>query len=133
MTTWIQNNQDSYFNNPPTPVSNGKLLFADIHQGQQTPKVKNYLRRCKTQLGNIPGGFPGYVKVFKAYVRRLSEKIMEENLDDYVGGKIRVSEGQTLIKEQCGKAWESISRNSVVRGFKKSGLSTNVDVSENLY
>ena len=49
---------------------------------------------------------------------------MEENLDDYVGGKIRVSEGQTLIKEQCGKAWENISRNSVVRGFKKSSLST---------
>ena len=107
MVTWIQNNCGSYFSNPPTPGSNGKLLIADIYRGQETPKVKKYLRRSKTQLVNIPGGLAGYVQVldvvvnkpFKAYVQGLSEKHMEENLEDYVGGKIGAS-------ERRGKAWE---------------------------
>ena len=62
MVIWIKNDWSSYFINPATPSSDGKLLIADIHWGQQTPKVKNYLR-CKTQLVNIPGGLTGYVQV----------------------------------------------------------------------
>ena len=36
MVTWIQNDWGSYFSNPSTPGSDGKLLIADIHRGQQT-------------------------------------------------------------------------------------------------
>ena len=60
----------------------------------------------------------------------LSENHMEENLEDYVGSKI-VSERCILMTKSCGKAWESISRSSVVREFKKCGISTNVDGSKN--
>ena len=56
---------------------------------------------------------------------------MEENLEDYFGGKISASERRVLMTKWCGEAWESTSRSSVVRGFKKCGLSTNVDGSEN--
>ena len=56
---------------------------------------------------------------------------MEENLEDYVGGKISPSERRILMTKWCGEAWEITSRNSVVRGFEKCGLSTNVDGSEN--
>ena len=35
------------------------------------------------------------------------------------------------MKKWCGKAWESISRISVVKGFKKYSLSTNVNGSKN--
>ena len=135
MVTWIQNDWGS---NQPMAGSNGKLLIADIHWGQQTSKVKNYLRTCKIQLVNIPGDLTGYVqllhvvvnKPFKAYVQMLSENHMEENLEDYVGSKI-VSERCILMTKSCGKAWESISRSSVVREFKKCGISTNVDGSKN--
>ena len=104
MVTWIQNDWGSYFSNPPTPGSDGMLLIADIHQDQLAPKVKKYLKKCKSQLVNIPGGLTGYVQVidmvvnkpFKAYIQRLSEKHMEENLEDYVGGKISVSERRIL-------------------------------------
>ena len=47
---------------------------------------------------------------------------MEDNLEDYVGGKISTTEKQILMKK-CSKAWGSLSRSSVV--------STNVDGSEN--
>ena len=56
---------------------------------------------------------------------------MEENLEDYVGGKISASERRILMTKWRGKAWENISRSSVLRGFKKCGLSTDVDGSEN--
>ena len=35
------------------------------------------------------------------------------------------------MTKACGEAWESISRSSVVRGFNKCVLSTNMDVSKN--
>lgn len=50
MVTWIQKDWGSYFSNRSMPGSDGKLLIADIHLGQQRPKVKNYLRRYKTHL-----------------------------------------------------------------------------------
>ena len=122
-----------------TPGSYGKLLIAVIHWEQQTPKVKNYLRRCKPKLVNIPGGLTGYVqlldvvvnKTFKAYVQRLSEKHIEENLQYYVCGKVSVSEKHILMTKWCDEAWKGIYISSVVRGFKKCGLSTKVDSSKN--
>ena len=75
MVTWIQNDWCSYFSNPPTPGSDSKLPIADIYRGQQTPKIK---------------------KPSKAY-QRLSEKHMEESLEDYVGGKISASERRILM------------------------------------
>ena len=53
-------------------------------------------------------------KPFKAYVRKLLEKHMKENFEDYVGSKISASKRQILITKWCGEAWESKSRNSVV-------------------
>ena len=56
---------------------------------------------------------------------------MEESLEDYVSGIISASQKRILLTKWCGEAWESISRSSIVRGFKKFGLSTNVDSSDN--
>ena len=65
---------------------------------------------------------------FKAYVQNVSQKHMKEN---YVGDKISTSERRILMTTWSDEAWESIDRSSVERGFKKCGLSTNVDGSEN--
>ena len=46
MVTWIQSDWGSDYSNPTTPGSDGKLLIADINRGQQTPKVKYFIRRC---------------------------------------------------------------------------------------
>ena len=37
MLTWIRNSWGNYFQNPPTPGSDGKQLIADVHRAQQTP------------------------------------------------------------------------------------------------
>ena len=89
MIGWLQNDEDSYFNNPPTPDSDGKLFFVEIHRGQQILKIKRIFKNMKTQLGNISGDLTSYVqvldvvvnKLFKSYVRRLYEKHVEENLE----------------------------------------------------
>ena len=62
-------------------------------------------------------------KSFKTFVWSLSEKYIEGNPGDYVGGRINAS-------ERCGKAWESIFRNSILRELKKYDLNTNVNASK---
>ena len=49
MISWLQNDEDSCFNNPPTPDSDGKLLFVEIHRGQQILKIKRIFKNMKTQ------------------------------------------------------------------------------------
>ena len=44
MIDWLQKDEDSNFNNPPTPDSDGKLLFVEIHRGQQNLKIKGIFK-----------------------------------------------------------------------------------------
>ena len=62
----------------------------------------------------------------------LSEKHQDENLQDNVDGKISASERRILLTKWCGEACaNNINHDSVIRGFKKCGLSINLDGSEN--
>ena len=56
MKSWIDEMWGSVFLNPPTPCSNGKILYADIHRAQQTDDVKGKLKKVKTVLVNVPSG-----------------------------------------------------------------------------
>ena len=70
MVKWVKDDWGSYFQNPPAPSSDGKLLIAGIHRAQQTNQVKTLLGRCKGQLVNIPGGLTGYVQVLDVIVNK---------------------------------------------------------------
>ena len=69
-------------------------------------------------------------KPFKTYVQAMSEKHREENLDLYTEGKITTSQRRILMTQWCGDAWSQIDHDSVVRGFKKLGITTALDGSE---
>ena len=58
---------------------------------------------------------------------------VQENLEDYVRGKITASERRNinLFTKWVGKAWKEISaKDMIVRSFKKCGISVAVDGSE---
>ena len=59
---------------------------------------------------------------------------MDENLDDYVDGKLPVSYRRVLTTKWVGSnAWERIcqSKYTLIRSLKKCGITKNVDGSEN--
>ena len=63
----------------------------------------------------------------RGYLKNIWKRILRIML----AVKESASERRILTTKWCGETWESISRSSVVSGFKKCGLSTNVDDSEN--
>ena len=58
---------------------------------------------------------------------------MDKNLDDYVDGKLTVSDGRVLTTKWVGNACERIcqSRDMIIRSFKKCGITMTVDHSKN--
>ena len=57
---------------------------------------------------------------------------LQENLDDYVKGRISVSERRVLFTKWVGKTWEEISckKDMIICSFKKCGTSVAIDGSE---
>ena len=135
MIQWIREDWGNYFDNPPTPGSDGKILVADVHRAQQTPTVKSLLSKCKTSLVNIPPELTSYIQVldvsinkpFKDEIIKQSEKHVEENIDRYAEGKIPVSEHRILLPKWVADVDPAV----IIRGFKKCGYSVALDGSEN--
>ena len=57
---------------------------------------------------------------------------MNDNFEDYLHGKFTAGERHILITHWVGDAWEELSKDShiAVRSFKKCGISTAADGSE---
>ena len=58
------------------------------------------------------------------------EKHIEDNLELYTEGKTTASQRRILMTQWCGEAWSKVGPGSVVRAFKKLGLTTALDGSE---
>ncbi len=57
---------------------------------------------------------------------------MQDNLEQYLHGKFTAGERRVLITKWVGEAWEELSEDKdiAVRAFKKCGISTAADGSE---
>ena len=129
------------FKNPIGQNSDGKILIADVHRAQQTDSVKELLKKHKTSLVNVPPGCTSRVQVvdvwinkpFKDELRSLFEDHLDKNLDQYVDGKINASQRRVLMTKWVGEAWSKVGKmkDSIIRSFKKCGLSVALDGSEN--
>ena len=141
MKKWTSDEWCNIFTNPATPGSSGKLLVADVHKTQQTDEVKRLLQKKNTVLVNVPPWCTSRVqpldvvvnKPFKNLVREQFEKHLDENLNDYVEGKLTASKRRVLTTKWVAIAWEKVMQDKemVIRSFKKCGITTNVDGSEN--
>ena len=58
---------------------------------------------------------------------------MDKNLDQYVNGKMNASQRRVLMTKWVGEAWSKVGKmkDSIIRSFKKCGLSAALDGSEN--
>ena len=61
------------------------------------------------------------------------EDHLDKNLDQYVDGKINASQRRVLMTKWVGEAWSKVGKmkDSIIRSFKKCGLSVALDGSEN--
>ena len=141
MKKWASDEWCNIFTNPATSDSSGKLLVADVHKSQKTDEVKRLLQKKNTVLVIVPLGCTSRVqsldvvvnKPFKNLVREQFEKHLDENLNDYVEAKLTASKQRILTTKWVAIAWEKVMQDKemVIRSFKKCGITTNVDRSEN--
>ena len=116
------------------------LLIADIHRAQTTNAVKYLLRECNTYLVLVPAGCTSLVQPidvvfnnpFKNSIEKLAMQHMHDHLHDYLTGKLSASEQRVFFTRWIRQAWQETSTNKemIVRSFKKCGISTAIDGSE---
>ena len=72
-------------------------------------------------------------KPFKDEVRSLLEDHLDKNLDQYLDGKINASQQRVHMTKWVGEAWSKVGtmKDSIIRSWKKCGLSVALDGSEN--
>jgi hypothetical protein len=117
------------------------MLVLDVHRAQKTEEIQKYMRdECKTEPIFVPAGTTSMIqpvdvvfnKPFKQAIDAMANSHVQENLEDYVRGRITASERRILFTKWVGKAWEEISakKDMIIRSFKKCGISVAVDGSE---
>ena len=117
------------------------MLVLDVHRAQKTEEIQKYLREeCKTEPVFVPPGTNSLIQPvdvvfnapFKAAIDAMANSHLQENLDDYVQGRISASDRRILFTKWVGKAWEEISgkKEMIIRSFKKCGISVDIDGSE---
>ena len=94
------------------------MLVLDVHRAQKTEEIQKYLRdECKTEPIFVPAGTTSMVqpvnvifnRPFKEAIDAMANSHVQENLEDYVRGRITASERRILFTTWVGKAWEEIS------------------------
>lgn len=117
------------------------MLVLDAHKAQCTDHVKKLLNQtCKTDHVMVPPATTSLVQPvdvvfnapFKAAIDKMATAHLQDNLDDYVHGKITASARRVLFTKWVGQAWEDISakKDTIIRSFKKCGISVAIDGSE---
>ena len=141
MKEWFSTEWANPFKNPIGQNSDVKILIADVYFAQQTDSVKELLKKHKTFLVNVLQGNTSRVQVvdtlisksFNDEVHSLFEDHVDENLNQYVDGKINASQRRVVMKKWDGEALPKVGKteDSIIRSFKKCGLSVALDGSEN--
>ena len=113
------------------------LLIADINLAQTTNAIKDLLSECNTDLVLVPAGCTSHVqpidevfdKPFKSSIEKLAMLHMHDHLNDYLTGKLSVSERRVLFIRWIGQAWQvtPAKKEMIFCSFKKCGISIAID------
>ena len=121
------------------PVCQGNMMLVlDVHKAQTTKTIQQCFRaECNTEPVLVPPGTTSLVQPvdvvfnapFKAAIEERATTHLQDNLHQYVSGKISASERRILFTKWVGQSWEEISANKamIVRSFEKCGISVPID------
>lgn len=114
------------------------LLVLDSFRGHLTDKEKTELCEAHTHLAVIPGGLTGMLqpldvsvnRPFKVEFRRCySEWMASDNHEKTPTGRLKRAPLAT-VAEWVLRAWSSVSLDIVAKSFKVTGISNNLDGTE---
>ena len=122
-------------------VKEESILVLDLHRAQKTDRIKDVLtRQCGITPVFVPAGCTSIVQPldvsfnapFKKRVENAAMNHMQENMDAYLHGKFTAGERRILLTKWVGDAWDELAKvkEIAVRSFKKCGISTAADGSE---
>lgn len=114
------------------------MLVLDVHRAQKMEEIQKHLHEeCKTEPVFVPAVTTSLVQPvdvafnapFKAAIDAMANSHLQENLDDYVKGRISASQRRILFTKWVGKAWEDISskKDMIICSFKKCGISVAIN------
>ena len=103
--------------------------MADVHRAQQTDPIKRLFQNKKTVLVNEPPACISKVqyldvvinKPCKNAIKEQFERPLDENLDNYVDGKLTVSDRIVQTTKWVGNVWDRNcqSKDTTMCSFKK--------------
>ena len=132
---WITN---VWNRRPGSLRKESSLLVWDMFKAHRTTKISNMLNDMKTKTAVIPGGLTSVVqpldvclnKPFKDYVRAdWNDWIMNGDKTYTKGGNMRAVPLDVLCQFVIN-AWDKVDLNTVVKSFKKCGISNLLDGTE---
>lgn len=114
------------------------MLVLDAFRGHLTPDIKGTIRDMNTDLVIIPGGMTSQLQVLDVVVNKPFKDHLRQQYSDWLlagnhsltpTGKIKKPSIQQLAG-WISTAWQRITPESIVRGFKKCFISNAMDGSE---
>ncbi|KAK0141224.1 Pogo transposable element with KRAB domain [Merluccius polli] len=114
------------------------MLVLDAFRGHLTEPVKSQVRAMNGDLVIIPGGMTSQLQVLDVVVnkpfkdnlqKKYTEWLLSGNHALTLTGKIQ-KPSIRLLFEWILHAWDAVSTQSIIRGFKKCCISNELDGSE---
>ncbi|KAJ1113543.1 hypothetical protein NDU88_001785 [Pleurodeles waltl] len=121
--------------------SKRSLLVWDMFRAHLTPSTKQRLASINTDATVIPAGLTSLVKALDACLNKPFKYCIREQWNEWMvsseksftkGGNMRAPQLDVLCKFVI-KAWNDIDAETVIKSFKKCGISNSLDGMEDDY
>ena len=118
-----------------------RLLSLDAFVAHLTPAIRTHVRKNRTTLSIIPGGYIGYIQVLdvslnkplKALIKEEYNDHYNQHIDDQKQEKFNIGERWILLTYWVAKAWKRLHleyKDTIIQTFWNVGMTLNPDGSQ---